>query len=894
MLCKVCGWVDEYYNEESVVNHRFTPKHVCNLELANFKSSEKYYTSNRKGVYVFCSAHSKPTGDGEESDIWRTDEQNIQIFVKPKQRVQFSFSVANDVNNGSVFVMGALLAHPQPQFEINDHPFVFGEDPVLLQPGTILDGTVVVTFESMDIGHYEMPIIFTFAKESESKNLIIVREMIVKVTENPLSELEKDGITQVQQPALWTSAEHFIRSPLQMTTHQNIFKIPKLLKILLPRDLKNSILDDPEIPSDLIEKLKRVLATTRSIFEEGITRFNYMAYFHHLLWWEESIATQNLKQYTIAKTTISKMNGNDCYLVEVDGLPERSPSVIRGDRILIRPSYNNDVVFECFVKNFTTTEVLLTGFDKSFNGYYTKNTLFDVHFTYSRMPMERMHDAISKVFTTKQACRVFPVPSKIPIPVKTISRFYNNVVRDNEEQRSAVEHIVSGTSGTVPYILVGPPGTGKTMTIVETIVQLVSANPRNRIMVCTHSNMAADHIAVMLLEYNKKMKIDKFILRGNSRCRDWSMMPPVLGPVSNGTSFESFSSLKNETVSYYRIFVTTLTHAAKYATEKSQSIYKLEMTHLFIDEAAQASEPATLVPICGLLSPTGQVVLAGDTRQLGPVCVSYEAKRMGLGKSLMERLKDTHTNIYDNDPNFTSMLIKNYRSDPDILKIPNTLFYEERLQALAKPDPLSSVSILGLPGGNRSIVFHAVQSQEHKIGGKPSYSNEIELNIVMKYVKALIYEHNVQPEDIGIISPYIRQVNRMKTLLECKEYNNIEVGTVESFQGKEKRVILISTVRANCKLLDQDAKYSLGFLVDEKRFNVALTRAKAKLIIIGNPACLTRDEKWRMYMEQCNDYDTYHCRETQQLLRDTNLHMEIMNRLVITGIIHDMNNYTFY
>lgn len=127
----------------------------------------------------------------------------------------------------------------------------------------------------------------------------------------------------------------------------------------------------------------------------------------------------------------------------------------------------------------------------------------------------------------------------------------------------------------------------------------------------------------------------------------------------------------------------------------------------------------------------------------------------------------------------------------------------------------------------------------------------------------------------------------MRSWLDSEKYDDIEVGTVEAFQGKEKRVILVSTVRANSKLLDYDAKYSLGFLVDDKRFNVALTRAKAKIIIIGNPACLERDVKWRMYMQLCDDYNCYHGKDTRQVPRNIALHLDVQRRLKSTRITED-------
>ncbi|CAG9789159.1 unnamed protein product [Diatraea saccharalis] len=610
----------------------------------------------------------------------------------------------------------------------------------------------------------------------------------------------------------WLEAEHFLKS-INHVPLQNAFKIPKALKIILPRGLEEQALESLGLPHDEYNKLRLILIETRVIMDEGITKANYISYFHYLLWWEEIIAKINLRKYNMSNVKLEK-DSKSGYWLEVPGLAEKRPSLMRGDRVYIRPKADGKVIFESIVKDLEDDKIRIADFDErhfifgtfvilkillySFSQFYNEAAEFDVRFMMCRVPLERMHKAVSRVFNSKQDCRVFPEPNKYKIAVKPIPKYYNSLIESNEEQISAVEHIVAGTSGFAPYIVFGPPGTGKTMTIVEAIIQLVLKKANNRILVCTNSNMAADHIALMLLNYNKRLNINNFILRANSQTREWTVMPTELHPVSNGTSYENFYAVDNHQMASYRIVVTTLSHAAKYSSDRSQRTHKLQMSHLFIDEAAQASEPEALIPITGLLAASGKLVLAGDPKQLGPVCISKEASKRGLGKSLLQRLKETYDNLYENDPNYITVLVKNFRSDPDILKLPNQLFYDNNLQ-----------------------------------------------------------------------------VYKMKAWLIDNNHDKIQVGTVEAFQGKEKRVILVSTVRANCKLLDYDAKYGLGFLVDDKRFNVALTRAKAKIIIVGNPACLTRDVKWRLYIDLCDENKCYLGKKSQQLERNSTMLNEI-------------------
>ncbi|XP_046971212.1 putative helicase mov-10-B.1 isoform X3 [Vanessa cardui] len=810
MICKVCGIVDEHYDENALVDHEDTPKHLCNLILLNYKHKKKLYSKNRDGVIILCSAECI-TENTTTVTVENSDHHKIIVYVKPNEKVNFSFSIQNDMRNEDLLVIGVQLAHPQPQFKMSNHPFIFGKDPHILEKKSSIKEDVSVNFKAVDIGQYEMPIVFTFHRRSDEKNLIFIREMVILVQEEFLLPWSnKSPYTSSN----WEKAEHFFESTMHVPYQVN-YKIPKLLKILLPRGLDERALEGLKETPENIMKLKKLLISTRAIFDEGPTKNNYMLYFHHLLWWEEIICRINLRKYNMAGVEIEQRG--DVFVLEVPGLAEKRPSLLRGDRVFIRPVSSPNVIFESVIKDIDDCHIHLSDIDPS---------------------------------------------------------FYNPLIAGNTEQKSAVEHIVSGTSGLAPYIVFGPPGTGKTMTIVEAIIQLVVQSTKNRIMVCTDSNMAADHIALMLMQYNKKLNIGNFLLRASSQSREWSVMPPGLAPVSNGTSYESFYSVSNVHVSSYRIFVTTLLHAAKYGSVRSQTAYKLQMTHMFIDEAAQASEPATLVPVTGLLAPSGQLVLAGDPQQLGPVCISKEAAARGLGQSLLARLKQTYENLYT-DPNYITMLVKNFRSHPDILRIPNELFYDNCLEPLAALDPLSNKNILGSEGGESAVVFHAVHSREQRMGKAPSYFNEKELEMLKRYIKALIEKHQVSPKDIGVIAPYIRQVYKMKGWLTSENYKDIEVGTVESFQGKEKRVILVSTVRANCRLLDYDAKYGLGFLVDDKRYNVTLTRAKAKLIIIGNPTCLTRDIKWRKYMDFCRQKNCYYGQETQQIERSSALLTEI-------------------
>lgn len=265
----------------------------------------------------------------------------------------------------------------------------------------------------------------------------------------------------------------------------------------------------------------------------------------------------------------------------------------------------------------------------------------------------------------------------------------------------------------------------------------------------------------------------------------------------------------------------------------------------------------------------GQVVLAGDPKQLGPIIHSDRCKELGLGSSLLERLvrdrplyaRDPETQRYN--PDAITQLVKNYRSHPDILQLPNEMFYDNALEVCADEDQRNELSQWRhLPKAGCPLIFHGVEGKDERESNSPSWFNRSEIEVVQDYVKKLLGERSsrgVGVSEIGIITPYQKQVQKMKVMLklldpaDCngKDPRDIKVGSVEQFQGDEKKVIIISTVRASREYVELDTKFSLGFVADPKRFNVAVTRAKALLIVTGHPGVLWADEQWKKHLQLC-------------------------------------------
>ena len=287
-----------------------------------------------------------------------------------------------------------------------------------------------------------------------------------------------------------------------------------------------------------------------------------------------------------------------------------------------------------------------------------------------------------------------------------------------------------------------------------------------------------------------------------------------------------------------------------------------------VDEAGHSTEPEVIGATASLMKfsgqNAGQLVLAGDPNQLGPIITSEVCKKFGMGMSYMERLVTTSPAYKLNEsdsypPELVTLLVRNYRSHPAILKLPNEMFYKNKL--LTCGDRLTTHSMVKwehLPNieAGFPIVFHSVDGENQREGDSPSWFNPQEAILVAE-IASLLAKHSrpaIRQDEIGIITPYARQVQKIRLLLKVKDLGEIKVGSVETFQGQERRCIIISTVRSENDLLAHDRKYNLGFVANEKRFNVAVTRAKALLYVIGNPRVLQTDKKnWLPLLRYCRD-----------------------------------------
>lgn len=250
---------------------------------------------------------------------------------------------------------------------------------------------------------------------------------------------------------------------------------------------------------------------------------------------------------------------------------------------------------------------------------------------------------------------------------------------------------------------------------------------------------------------------------------------------------------------------------------------------VLIDEASQATEPECLVPIT---HGAERLILVGDQCQLQPVILCPECRRCKMDLSLFERLIHIGMDV--------QLLREQYRMHPVLSEFSNHAFYEDKLRDGISEANRPVLEKLGYPNKKAPLCFWHVVGEEAVGRTGTSYMNMTEGKCVIELVQHLL-SNGVRESQIGIITSYTGQRLLIQTLLSKSHISNIELASVNMYQGREKDYIIFSCVRSNLK-------NQIGFLKDQKRLNVSLTRARFGFFIIGNIDTLKNDEIWKMYL----------------------------------------------
>lgn len=420
----------------------------------------------------------------------------------------------------------------------------------------------------------------------------------------------------------------------------------------------------------------------------------------------------------------------------------------------------------------------------------------------------------------------------------------------NPAQEHAVNEVLWAKDVAVVH---GPPGTGKTTTLVEAVTECL--RKENQVLVCAQSNMAVDWISEKLIDrgvpvlrignptrvndkmlsftyerqfeahddYEQLWSLRKAMreLRAHRKRGDHSFHQKMDRLRSRATELEM--RINQQLFGEARVIACTLVGSANRLLEG------MKFGTLFIDEAAQALEAACWIPI----RRATRVVLAGDHCQLPPTIKSFEAMKEGLGVTLMER-------IVRQKPEVVTLLTMQYRMNDEIMRFSSEWFYQGRV--VSAPE-VKSRSVLDYDIPMLWIDTADMNCREEFVGESYGRINKTEAQLTLaalqlyfdKVGRQRILDERI---DVGIISPYRAQVQYLRQLIKQEPYfkpyrSLISVNTVDGFQGQERDVILISLVRAN----DEG---QIGFLRDLRRMNVAITRARMKLIILGDAPTMTK------------------------------------------------------
>ena len=447
----------------------------------------------------------------------------------------------------------------------------------------------------------------------------------------------------------------------------------------------------------------------------------------------------------------------------------------------------------------------------------------------------------------------------------------------NRTQEDAVNKVLRAKDVAIVH---GPPGTGKTTTLVEAIYETLRRE--NQVLVCAQSNMAVDWISEKLVDRginvlrigNPTRVNDKMLSFTYERRFEahpdytllWSIRKAIRDLRSHrkrgSDSFhQKLERLKERATELEvrinaqlfgeaRVIACTLVGSANRLLEGQK------FGTLFIDEAAQALEAACWIPIRRV----SRVIFAGDHCQLPPTIKSFAALKAGLGKTLMERIVENH-------PETVTLLKMQYRMNEEIMRFSSDWFYGNQVESAPEvkyrsildldiPMTWIDTSQFDFPDNpeNPEHSGHPAQPlfKEEFVGESFGRINKAEAELTLlaleqyfkKIGKARILDERL---DVGVISPYRAQVQYLRRLFKKREFfkpyrHLISVNTVDGFQGQERDIILISLVRAN-------EEGQIGFLRDLRRMNVAITRARMKLIILGDASTMTRHPFYKKLYE---------------------------------------------
>lgn len=528
------------------------------------------------------------------------------------------------------------------------------------------------------------------------------------------------------------------------------------------------------------------IETTLPCLIQTLNIHNYTDRFHALVYMEEIQLSIDMRSYDMPKVFLLKCQE---YLgVEIKGLAERRPSLMPGDKVVVKDIWNTSMPSHEGYIHLIKGDIVLMKFHPRFHEDYSGGDV-SVAFHFSRTVYRRAHQAINLTISNLGVDILFPSrikarPPQIPKDKIETIEWYNGYLNDG--QKSAIRNVLLGECRPLPYCIYGPPGTGKTITVIETILQILTHMPDSRILVAAPSNSAANLIAERLLQYRKFFSNSLVRLIAHYLV-DNESIPDIIKPycatinIAREETVKSKHEVKNginlnvhaSYIARYRVTIATCYCLGSLA---QLELPKGHFTHIIVDEAGQALEPEIMIPLTFIDKENGQIILAGDPMQLGPVVLSKYCREFGYEESFLSRIIETFP--YQRDYNafekgfnekFVTRLTDNYRSLEEVLTLPSEMFYDSTLVSKLHRD-------MPWIGRMLDIVSELFESTDDpKTGGtfvygikgcntrsedSPSWYNPQEAAMIA-LTACKLFKKNVSPDDIGIIAPYVAQVRSL-------------------------------------------------------------------------------------------------------------------------------------
>ncbi|XP_046436659.1 probable helicase with zinc finger domain [Neodiprion fabricii] len=600
--------------------------------------------------------------------------------------------------------------------------------------------------------------------------------------------------------------------------------------------------------------------THDTLTEESLTPTNYRGRMHELVSIEELARHEQVARYNI----VTQLRLCQYYIVAPDAdcattakyapsgelfaqlplgreISEDSKSgrlVLRGcNRVLFKPvdwerSDNQpQTVFEAHIEDKCNRIIYLRLSKHCIETLHLQpdtDVTVQVQFQLNRLPYCEWHRSIDRVIDTSL---IFPTVSEDTV-IPWDSKEYWSAQFDqklNVKQKQAVMAMIAPINIILPPILlVGPFGTGKTYTLAQGIRMILNKGPEHKVLLCTHSNSAADLYVKDFFDawYKETLDIRMKPLRIYYKGRFRNTVHPVVQEYCLMDENGRFREPTKDDVLRCGLIIATL------ATSSCLASLDCGLTHIIVDEAAQAMECEALTALT-LARSTTRLILAGDQMQLAPELYSDLANERGLGLSLLERICNLYPPIFP----CKILLCQNYRAHSTIIGLTSELFYAGQVVGCGKH--------LAHPIFN-PLTFFSVQGQDVQGMHSTGFYNDAEAFEVTDRIAEL---KSCWPTEqwgpygegaIGVVAHYAEQVSRIRMELRKRKLFDISVERVMNVQGKQFRAVFISTVRTrnSCQYSTDVNIRDFGFLSNPRLLNTSITRAKCLVAIIGDPVAL--------------------------------------------------------